>query len=73
MPSRVRAVVRVVVDIEADSVWSGTTTFDQIKDQASSGVINMLQSGNELMLKDIPRRVHAVELLSVTVTPEKVR
>jgi hypothetical protein len=70
-PNRVRAVVRVIMDVESDSVWSGTTTFDQIAKQAADGVKGMLTSNNELLLKDIPRRVKSVECIEVKVYPEE--
>ncbi len=47
----VKATVRVVVDVEADSTWSSDTSFDQISSQA----------------EEIPRRIRSIEFISVRV------
>ncbi len=63
----VKATVRVVVDVEADSTWSSDTSFDQISSQAEDGVRNLLTGGNKLLAEEIPRRIRSIEFISVRV------
>lgn len=67
---RVRAMVRVVMDVESDSVWGSETTWDQIATQAEDGVRGMFLNGNPLAMKDIPHRIKSLEVVEVRVTPE---
>ena len=67
---RVRAVVRVVLDVEADSVWGTETTWDQIARQAEDGVRGLLTNGNALALKELPRRIKSLQMIEVKVHPE---
>lgn len=69
--TRVRATVRVMLDVEADSVWSSDTTWDQITKQAEDGVRGLLTGGNKLCLEDIPRRIKSLEVVEVKVSKEK--
>lgn len=69
--NRLRAVVRVVMDVEDDSVWSGDTTFDQVAKQAQEGVQGLLMNGNILCLKDLPRRIKSLEVIEVRVIKEQ--
>lgn len=66
--SRVRATVRVVLDVEADSVWSGDTTWDQIAKQAEDDVRGLLTTNNELLLREIPKRIKSLRTVEVIVT-----
>lgn len=67
---RVRAIVRVTLLVEADSVWSSDTTWDQIAKQAEDSVRDLFTSDNPITLKDIPRRVRNLEMVEVKVTQE---
>lgn len=67
---RVRAVVRVTMDIEADSVWGGDCNWDQIAKQAEDEVRGLLTSGNPLRLPGIPRRIKSLEVVQVIVSSE---
>ncbi len=69
--NRLRAVVRVVMDVEADSVWGGDTTFDQVAKQAQDGVEGLLTNGNILCLKDLHRRIKSLEVIEVRVIKEQ--
>jgi hypothetical protein len=68
---RVRAIVTVVLEVESGSVWTGDTSFDQIAKQAEDGIEGMLLSGNDLALKDLPRRIQSVKMTGVRVVPEE--
>ena len=73
MPSegRVRAIVRVVMDVEADSVWGTGTTWDQIAKQAEDGVRGMLPNGNKYITsEDIARKIRRLEVIEVQVRKE---
>ena len=73
MPSegRVRAIVRVVMDVEADSVWGSGTTWDQIAKQAEDGVRGMLTNGNKYITsEDIARTIRSLEVVEVRVLKE---
>lgn len=67
---RVKATVRVVMDVEADSVWGSGTTWDQISKQAEDGVRGLLTSGNKFLSEQIPRRIKSLEVVHVVVYPE---
>jgi len=69
--NRLKAVVRVVLDVEADSVWSDNTTFQQISNQSCDDVRGMLTNGNILALKDLPRRIKSLEMVEVKIIREK--
>jgi len=68
---RVRAIVRITLDVEADSVWGGECTFDQIAKQAEDGVRGLFTNSNPLTLKDVPRRIKSMEMVQVIISPEK--
>lgn len=68
---RVRAVVRVVLDIEADSVWDDECSWAQIARQAEDSVRGLLTNGNPLSLKEIPHRLKSFEMVEVKVRPER--
>ena len=68
--NRVRATVRVVLEIESDSVWGSDTTFDQIEKQAVDSVRGLLTNSNPLSLSEIPRRIRSLETIEVKVTKE---
>lgn len=70
MKERVRAVVRVTMDVEAGSVWSSDTTWDQIAKQAEDGVRGLLLNGNPLTMKDLPRRILSLTTTAVIVRKE---
>lgn len=70
---RVKAVVRVTVDIEDDSVWGDDCTFAQIAKQAEDGVRGLLTSGNELALKGLNRRIRSLEFVEVRVVKEDAK
>lgn len=70
-PKRVRATVRVVMDVEASSVWNGDTTWEQISKQAEDDVRGLLTNGNKLRLEEIPRRIKSLEVIHVVVSSEK--
>jgi hypothetical protein len=65
---RVKAVVQVVLEIQADSVWSTGTTWDQIAKQAEDSVRGLLTNDNPLTLKEIPRRLVSLKMIEVKVT-----
>lgn len=67
---RVRAKVQVLMEVEADSVWGGDTSWDQIAKQAEDGVHGLLMNGNALALKDLPQRIISLKMISVTVKEE---
>lgn len=67
---RVRAMVRVVLDIEADSVWGDNCSWSQIAKQAEDSVRGLLMNGNPLCLKEIPHRIKSFEMVEVKVRPE---
>lgn len=67
---RIKAVVRVVLDVEADSVWSGETTWNQVAEQAANGVRGLFTNSNIHTLKDIPRVVKNIEVVEVKVRLE---
>ena len=67
---RVRATVRVTMDVEADSVWGSDTTWEQIYKQAEDGVCGLLTNGNELALKNLNRRIKNLQVVQVVVSPE---
>ncbi len=69
-PRRVRAMVRVVLDVEADSVWGGDCSWDQIAKQAEDSVRGLLTNGNPLCLKEIPHRIKSFEVVEVKVRTE---
>lgn len=73
MPSvkRVRATVKVILEIEADSVWSADTTWDQIAKQAEDGVRGLLTQHNALTLKEIPNRIRSLQMVEVVVRSER--
>lgn len=68
--NRIRAIVRVVLEIEADSVWSGDTTWAQIEKQAIDGVTGLLTQSNPLTLKTIPHRIKSLEMVEVKIRKE---
>lgn len=71
MKGRVRATVRVTLDIEADSVWNSDWKVDDISRQAIDGVLGLLTHGNPLALQSLPRRIVGTpEVVAVTVRPE---
>lgn len=67
---RVRAVVRVIAEIEADSVWGGDTTWEQIAKQAEDGVRGLLTNNNAAALAGLTRRIRSLEFVGVNVRPE---
>jgi hypothetical protein len=67
---RVKAIVRVVMDVEADGVWGGDCNWDQIAKQAEDSVRGLLTNGNELTLKEIPRRIRGLDVVEVVVRNE---
>lgn len=67
---RVRAVVRVVLEVEADSVWSTDTTWEQISKQACDSVKGLLSSGNELALRSLWHRIKGMTMIEVKVRQE---
>lgn len=71
MKDRVKAVVRVVIEVEADSVWSSDTTWDQIEKQAEDSVRELLTNLNPLTVKDIPKRIVSLQVLEVKVRKER--
>ena len=62
---RLNAVVRVVLEVEADSVWSDNTTIDQIVKQAVTDVRGMLTT--ELSLKTLQQKIKSIETVGVNV------
>lgn len=70
---RVRAVVQVVMEIEAGSVWSGDTTWSDIARQAEDGVRGLLTGGNVLALKELPRKIKSLRMVEVQVFEEGSR
>lgn len=62
--------MKVVLEIEADSVWGTDCTFDQIIKQAEDGVRVLLTNDNPLSLKDIPRKIRSLEMVAVRVQKE---
>lgn len=68
---RVKATVRVVLDIEADSVWGSDCTFEQIEKQAISDVHGLLLNDNPLCLKTLCKRIKTLETIEVRVIKEK--
>ena len=68
---RVRATVRVVMDVEAGSVWGDDCTWEQIAKQAEDGVRGLLTNDNDLSLKDIPKRIRSLEIVEVIVRKEE--
>lgn len=67
---RVKAITRVVIDVEADAVWGGDCTFDQIYKQAEDSIRGLLTSRNDVVLAEIPKRVKSIEVVEVRVTEE---
>ncbi len=67
---RVKAIVRVTLDVEADSVWNGDCTFEQIAKQAEDGVRGLLTQGNPLNAHELPRRIKSMEMVEVRVVSE---
>ena len=63
----VKAIVRVILDIESDSVWGDSTSWKQVVDDAEIGVKNVLSSGNDLALKGLIRRIRSVEMVEARV------
>ena len=71
MKGRVRATVRVTLDIESDSVWGSDWKVEDISREAIDGVVTMLTQGNKLAIQTLPRRiVGKPEVVAVTVRPE---
>ncbi len=70
---RVKAIVRVVLDIEDDSVWGGDCTFEQIAKQAEDGVKGLLTNGNALALKDLNLKIRSLDMLEVRVVKEATK
>ena len=68
---RVKATVRVVLDIEAHGAWGSDWTCDQIAKQAEDSVRGLLTNNNELTLKEIPKRIRSLEVVEVIVRKEK--
>ncbi len=68
---RVRAVVRVIMDIDSDSVWGDDCSFLQIAKQAEDGIRGLLTNGHALALKTLPRRIRSLEMVEVIVKPEE--
>lgn len=64
--TRVRAIVRVTVDILASSVWDGTTDWDQIYKQAECDVRDMLN--NPMSLVTTPESIRNIDVVNVIVT-----
>jgi len=58
------------MDVEADSVWGSSTTWDQISKQAEDGVRGMFLNGNKHAMQEIPHRIKSLEVVEVRVTPE---
>jgi hypothetical protein len=67
---RVKAIVRVVLDVEAGGVWGGECNWDQIARQAEDSVRGLLTNSNKLSAAEIPRRIRALEMTEVRVVPE---
>lgn len=67
---RVRAIVRVVIDVDSDSVWGSDTTWDQIAKQAEDGVRGLLTNNNPLTLKNIPLSIKSLQVVEVIVRKE---
>lgn len=67
---RLRAVVRVVLEVESDSVWSDSTTFEQVSKQACDDVRGLLLNGNLITLGQLPRRIKSLETVEVIVMLE---
>jgi len=57
---RLKAYVRVMIDIDADSVLGRNTTWDNVE-QATDAVRNLLTSGNKLALEALPQHIRSVE------------
>ena len=71
---RMKATVRVVLEVEADSVWGDDTTIAQVVKQASADVIALLTGDNpHLTVKDIQSRVRGVDCVEVRVYKESGR
>lgn len=70
MTNRVRATVQVVLEVEADAVWSTDTTWDQIAKQAEDSVRGLLTNNNDLTLKEIPRRIKSLQVVEVKIRAE---
>ncbi len=66
---RVMAVVRVTMDVEADSVWTADTTWEQIAKQAEDSVRGVLTNNNPLSLVHLPRRISNLQMVEVKVVP----
>jgi hypothetical protein len=67
MKRQLKAIVRVVLEVEDDSTWSADTNFDQIAKQAEDGVRGLLTSGNNLLAGEISRRIRGIQMVSVRV------
>lgn len=67
----VKAIAKVVLEIEASGVWSGDSTFDQIYRQACESVKGLLSSESDVILRSIPKRVSSVEIVEVRVIKHK--
>jgi hypothetical protein len=67
---RVRAVVKVILEVEADSVWSSNTTWDQIAGQAEDSVRGLLTSGNALAMRTLPQRIMSLQMVEVKIRQE---
>ncbi len=68
---RLRAVVQVVMEVEADSVWGSDTSWDQIAKQAEDSVTGLLVGGNALALKELPRRIKSLKTVEVKIRKEE--
>ncbi len=68
--TKVRAIVRVVMEVDSNSVWSGSTTWDQISKQAEDAVRGLLTGGNELALKDLQWLIKSLKFVGVKIIRE---
>lgn len=64
----VKAVARVLIDVDVNSVWSGDCTFDQIYKQAEDSVRGLLTQRNGEAIAGLPKRVKSIEVVEVRVT-----
>lgn len=60
---RIKAIVRVVIDVKVDSVWGSDTTWDQIAKQAMTQAEGMIE-------KQSNSKARIVELVEVRCIPE---
>lgn len=70
---RVKAIARVVLEVEADGVWGGDCTFDQIYKQAEDGIRGLFTSRNGTILAEVPKRVKSITVVEVRVASLKER